>query len=148
MVAIALFGRKYSLPMPSVGDAAALVAPFGLCLGRVAHFIKPDLWGRLGDAARAQGASVQASHADLPGARPSAQASLAPAYFSLSPKSTERSEAAVQFLAFLRTIRNYRGEAICIDMSRVQRMIVNATLLFKAEVAYLRQRGVKVGCHA
>ncbi len=50
VVAITLFCRKYSLPMLSVGDAAALVAPIGLFLGRVANFIKPELWGRPTDA--------------------------------------------------------------------------------------------------
>ena len=50
---------------------------------------EPDLWGRLGDAARAQGASVQASEADLAGARLSAQGSLALAYFSLRELDVE-----------------------------------------------------------
>lgn len=49
----------------------------------------PDLWGRLGDAARAQGASVQASEADLAAARLSAQGSLAQAYFSLRELDAE-----------------------------------------------------------
>ncbi|MDO5290712.1 MAG: efflux transporter outer membrane subunit, partial [Pseudomonadota bacterium] len=55
---------------------------------------EPDLWGRLGDAARAQDASVQASQADLAGARLSAQASLAQAYFSL-----READAALALLA-------------------------------------------------
>ena len=50
---------------------------------------EPDLWGRLGDAARAQGASVQASQADLAGARLSAQGSLAQAYFTLRELDAE-----------------------------------------------------------
>ena len=49
----------------------------------------PDLWGRLGDAARAQGAGVQASQADLAGARLSAQGSLAQAYFTLRELDAE-----------------------------------------------------------
>jgi len=49
----------------------------------------PDLWDRLGDAARAQGALVQASRADLAGARLSAQGSLAQAYFSLREADAE-----------------------------------------------------------
>ena len=50
---------------------------------------EPDLWGRLGDAARAQGANVQASEADLAGARLSAQGSLAQAYFTLRELDAE-----------------------------------------------------------
>ncbi|WP_431191490.1 efflux transporter outer membrane subunit [Ottowia testudinis] len=49
----------------------------------------PDLWGRLGDAARAQGASVQASEADLGGVRLAAQASLAQAYFNVRELDAE-----------------------------------------------------------
>ena len=49
----------------------------------------PDLWGRLDDAARAQGASLQASEADLAGARLSAQGSLVQAYFSLRELDAE-----------------------------------------------------------
>ena len=49
----------------------------------------PDLWGRLGDAARAQGASVQASQADLAGARLNAQGSLALAYFTVRELDAE-----------------------------------------------------------
>ncbi|MFD2173304.1 prolipoprotein diacylglyceryl transferase [Rhodobacter lacus] len=33
-------------PALSVGDAFALVAPIGLFFGRIANFIKPELWGR------------------------------------------------------------------------------------------------------
>ena len=49
----------------------------------------PDRWGRLVDAARAQGAGVQASQADLAGARLSAQGSLAQAYFTLRELDAE-----------------------------------------------------------
>lgn len=49
----------------------------------------PDLWGRLGDAARAQGANVQASQANLAAARLAAQASLAQAYFGLREADAE-----------------------------------------------------------
>ncbi|WP_028604194.1 efflux transporter outer membrane subunit [Ottowia thiooxydans] len=49
----------------------------------------PDLWGRLGDAARAQAASVQASQADLANARLSAQGNLASAYFALREADAE-----------------------------------------------------------
>ncbi len=30
----------------SVADIAAAATPIGLCLGRIANFIKPELWGR------------------------------------------------------------------------------------------------------
>lgn len=50
VVAIALFCRRNALPTLSVADAAALVAPIGLFLGRLANFIKPELWGRPTDA--------------------------------------------------------------------------------------------------
>ena len=49
----------------------------------------PDLWGRLGDAARAQGANVQASEANLAAARLAAQTSLAQAYFGLRAAEAE-----------------------------------------------------------
>ncbi|MBZ4023229.1 prolipoprotein diacylglyceryl transferase [Rhodobacter sp. TJ_12] len=44
------FCRRHGYPMLPVGDAFALVAPIGLFFGRVANFIKPELWGRPTDA--------------------------------------------------------------------------------------------------
>ncbi|ADU99441.1 hypothetical protein Alide_1686 [Alicycliphilus denitrificans BC] len=70
---------------------------------------------------------------------------VAPGYFCLASSNNVRSEASAQFLAFLRSIRDFRGSGLCIDMSRVQRMVANATLLFKAELSYQIQRGVSVG---
>ncbi len=49
----------------------------------------PDLWGSIGNAVQAQSASVQASEADLAGARLDAQASLAQAYFALRETDAE-----------------------------------------------------------
>ncbi len=49
-LAIALFARRRGLPVLSVADTVAPVVPIGLCLGRVANFIKPELWGRVTDA--------------------------------------------------------------------------------------------------
>ncbi|MFC3058793.1 prolipoprotein diacylglyceryl transferase [Paenirhodobacter populi] len=46
VVAIVAFCLRHRLPILSVGDAAALVTPIGLLLGRIANFIKPELWGR------------------------------------------------------------------------------------------------------
>lgn len=49
----------------------------------------PDLWGRIGSAVDAQAASVQASEADLAGARLNAQASLTQAYLALRATDAE-----------------------------------------------------------
>jgi phosphatidylglycerol---prolipoprotein diacylglyceryl transferase len=46
---IYLFGRRYQVPLLSVFDVACAVVPIGLFLGRVANFIKPELWGRPSD---------------------------------------------------------------------------------------------------
>ena len=43
---IALFARRYQTPLLSVCDLASLAAPIGIFLGRLANFIKPELWGR------------------------------------------------------------------------------------------------------
>ena len=49
----------------------------------------PDLWGKLSNTARAQGAAVQASEADLAAARLSAQSSLAQTYFAVREADAE-----------------------------------------------------------
>jgi phosphatidylglycerol:prolipoprotein diacylglycerol transferase len=49
--AIFLFARRRSLPALPVADLACAVAPVGLLLGRIANFIKPELWGRETDVA-------------------------------------------------------------------------------------------------
>ncbi len=41
-----LFSRKYAVGAWSVADICATVVPVGLFLGRIANFIKPELWGR------------------------------------------------------------------------------------------------------
>jgi phosphatidylglycerol:prolipoprotein diacylglycerol transferase len=51
MLGVWLFARKYALPVLSVADLACAVAPVGLLLGRIANFIKPELWGRPTDVA-------------------------------------------------------------------------------------------------
>ncbi len=43
---IALFARRYKTPVLTVFDLASLAAPIGIFLGRLANFIKPELWGR------------------------------------------------------------------------------------------------------
>ncbi len=45
-VGIVLFARRYHAPVWSVFDLACLAAPIGLFFGRIANFIKPELWGR------------------------------------------------------------------------------------------------------
>lgn len=51
LLGVWLFARKYALPLLSVADLASAVAPVGIFLGRIANFIKPELWGRPTDVA-------------------------------------------------------------------------------------------------
>ncbi len=44
-----LFARRHGLPALPVADLCCAVAPIGLLLGRLANFIKPELWGRPSD---------------------------------------------------------------------------------------------------
>jgi phosphatidylglycerol:prolipoprotein diacylglycerol transferase len=46
---IYLFARRYQVPVISVFDIGCAVVPIGLFLGRIANFIKPELWGRPSD---------------------------------------------------------------------------------------------------
>jgi phosphatidylglycerol:prolipoprotein diacylglycerol transferase len=46
-IAITWFCRRNSIPILGLADRIAVVAPIGLGLGRLANFIKPELWGRL-----------------------------------------------------------------------------------------------------
>ena len=41
-----LFARRAGVGFLSVADGVAAVVPIGLFLGRIANFIKPELWGR------------------------------------------------------------------------------------------------------
>jgi phosphatidylglycerol:prolipoprotein diacylglycerol transferase len=45
-LAALLFARARQLPALSLMDVCCAVAPIGLLLGRIANFIKPELWGR------------------------------------------------------------------------------------------------------
>jgi phosphatidylglycerol---prolipoprotein diacylglyceryl transferase len=45
-VAIWLFARRQRVSALTVADICAVVAPIGIFLGRIANFIKPELWGR------------------------------------------------------------------------------------------------------
>jgi phosphatidylglycerol:prolipoprotein diacylglycerol transferase len=46
VVAIILFALHRQIPILSLGDVTAAVAPIGLFLGRIANFINGELWGR------------------------------------------------------------------------------------------------------
>lgn len=48
-LAIVLLARARRLPVTSLFDVAAAVAPIGLFLGRIANFINGELWGRAAD---------------------------------------------------------------------------------------------------
>jgi len=50
LAGVILFARRYKTPWLSVLDLACLVAPIGIFFGRIANFIKPELWGRPTDA--------------------------------------------------------------------------------------------------
>lgn len=70
---------------------------------------------------------------------------MAPSYFNLvNSRGEERNGATSNFMQFLQKIRGFRGRHLCIDMSRATRLVSSATLLFKAEVAFLRAKGVRV----
>ena len=45
-IGVLLFARRYHAPVLTVLDLCSLVAPIGLFLGRIANFIRPELWGR------------------------------------------------------------------------------------------------------
>ena len=46
LIGILLFCRRYKTPAWTVLDLCSLVAPIGIFLGRIANFIRPELWGR------------------------------------------------------------------------------------------------------
>src|SRR5205085_1329469 len=49
VLAIILFALRRHIPVLSLGDVTAAVAPIGLLLGRLANFINGELWGRSTD---------------------------------------------------------------------------------------------------
>jgi phosphatidylglycerol:prolipoprotein diacylglycerol transferase len=49
IVGMALFARGRALPFLTICDICAAVAPVGLFFGRLANFIKPEMWGRPAD---------------------------------------------------------------------------------------------------
>jgi phosphatidylglycerol:prolipoprotein diacylglycerol transferase len=48
-LAIWIFAWRKQVPALSVADIVCAVVPIGLLLGRIANFIKPELWGRPSD---------------------------------------------------------------------------------------------------
>ena len=65
LVGVLLFAHRYRVPWLGVLDLASLVAPIGIFLGRIANFIKPELWGRPTDvwwAMKFPGADSQPRH--------------------------------------------------------------------------------------
>ncbi|HYP56903.1 MAG TPA: prolipoprotein diacylglyceryl transferase [Beijerinckia sp.] len=45
-VALFLLGKRYKIAVRTVADVCCAAVPIGLFLGRIANFIKPELWGR------------------------------------------------------------------------------------------------------
>lgn len=91
----------------------------------------PDLWGRLGAAVQAQQAAVQASTADLAGARLAAQASLAQAYFQVRELDAEMQLMDEIITGYVRaaqiTDNRYRaGVAAHTDLLQAQTTLENA----------------------
>ncbi len=50
-LAVWLFARRYQVSALTVSDICCAVVPIGIGLGRIANFIKPELWGRPTDVA-------------------------------------------------------------------------------------------------
>jgi phosphatidylglycerol:prolipoprotein diacylglycerol transferase len=46
LIGILLFSRRHGAPVLTVLDLCSLAAPIGIFLGRIANFIRPELWGR------------------------------------------------------------------------------------------------------
>lgn len=46
LIGILMFARRHKTPPLTVLDLCALAAPIGIFFGRIANFIRPELWGR------------------------------------------------------------------------------------------------------
>ncbi|WP_036285788.1 prolipoprotein diacylglyceryl transferase [Methylocystis sp. ATCC 49242] len=46
IIGMALYARRGAIPFLTISDICAAVAPVGLFFGRLANFIKPEMWGR------------------------------------------------------------------------------------------------------
>ena len=49
IVGILLYARRDKVPLLTASDIVAAVTPIGLFFGRLANFIRPEMWGRPGD---------------------------------------------------------------------------------------------------
>ncbi len=49
LAGLALFARREALPFATIVDLVAAASPPGLFFGRLANFIKPEMWGRPAD---------------------------------------------------------------------------------------------------
>jgi phosphatidylglycerol---prolipoprotein diacylglyceryl transferase len=50
LIGVYLFSRRHGAPFWTTLDLVNLAAPIGIFLGRIANFIRPELWGRPTDA--------------------------------------------------------------------------------------------------
>jgi phosphatidylglycerol---prolipoprotein diacylglyceryl transferase len=48
-VAVYILARRRGIPVLRLGDVVCAAVPIGIFLGRIANFIKPELWGRTTD---------------------------------------------------------------------------------------------------
>lgn len=92
---------------------------------------------------RQRSAILRANVAHIP-PRCHRDAILAPAYFCILPFADRNTKAVGEFFAFLQQVRGYKGSHLSIDMSQVTRLVATATLAFKAELSYLRAKGVDI----
>ena len=46
LIGMGLFAAREKIPVLTVVDLVAIVSPIGILLGRLANFIKPEMWGR------------------------------------------------------------------------------------------------------
>jgi phosphatidylglycerol:prolipoprotein diacylglycerol transferase len=50
IIAMIFYARRSNAPFLTISDICAAVTPAGLFFGRLANFIKPEMWGRASDA--------------------------------------------------------------------------------------------------
>ncbi|GAA3982020.1 efflux transporter outer membrane subunit [Comamonas faecalis] len=114
------------------GDPARGSATLGLAASWA-----PDLWGRVGAQVQAQQAAVQASEADLAGARLAAQASLAQGYFALR-------EADAELLLMDEIIAGYT-RSLQITDNRYRAGVAAHTDLLQAQTTLENARATRAG---
>src|SRR5262245_28770635 len=121
------------------GGAAGAITGRGTQLrAEVGASWEPDLWGRLGAGVTQAQATAQASAADLAGAKLSAQAALATAYFNLREADAELQLLRDTVSAFERSLqitnnRYAAGQAARTDVLQAETQLANT----RAEVAAL-----------